>query len=348
MVPPLGVDLAIAAMVIGLALLGRRHGLFVSTLVGLQILASFVVAISASLVVGDMLRANGVESTIALWVAVTIYAVTFVASVIGIRMAMGAWVPEMAVPLSPWLDTMGGAAIGAMSGWLLAGVVLVAWSMASLPAPWRFQPNTRSVDPGDWVLRTFARCIDLDKNKKLRPIMLDGEAATAGLEGPPYSSEPFIDSNGNGLYDVDEPYYDVNRDGAFTSRQSFADINENGRRDLGLIELYKLGTWGGVTVWHAPRITSPDRVELPEPPEAGDVIYQATADDADGREGLLFTIRSTGADKLAAVMLEIDEQTGETVLVQPPTDRFTQVVKFTVVVTDLTGLTDELLVRVVW
>jgi hypothetical protein len=346
MVPPLVVNLAIAAMVIGLAFFGRRGGLFVATLVGLQILASFVVALAASLVVGDMLRANGVDSTVTLWAAVTIYAVTFVASVIGSRMAMGAWVPEMAVPLSPWLDTLGGAAIGAMSGWLFAGAVLIAWSMASLPAPWRFQPDTLIADPGNTVLQTFARCIELDK--KRRPIMLDGEAATASLEGPPYCSEPFIDANGNGLFDIEERYHDVNRDGAFTPRQSYADVNENGRRDLGVIEMYKLGAWSGVTVWHAPRITSSDRVELPVPPEAGDVIYRATADDADGREGLLFTIRSTGADDLAAVMVEIDEQTGELVLVQPPADRFTQVVKFTVIVTDLTGLTDELPVRVVW
>jgi hypothetical protein len=346
MVPSLVVDLAIAALVIGMAIFGRRDGLFVATIVGMQILVSFVASLAVSMAVAHMVRSDGVDPKITGWIAVAIYVIGFVASVSGIRLAVAAWVPEMAVPLTPWVDALGGAVIGAISGWLLAGSIVVGWSMASLPEPWRFRSDILSADPGESILRMFARCIEFDR--KRRSTMLDGEAAKGALEGPPYCSEPFIDANGNGMFDLGEPFIDVNRDGVFTPRQNYIDANANGRRDLGLVESYRLGAWNGVTVWHAPRISSPAREELAARPEAGDVIYRSKADDPDGLEGLLFAIRPTAADGVAAAILDVDEQTGEVVLVQPPGDQFTKVVKFTLLVTDKVGLTDELPVRVVW
>jgi hypothetical protein len=346
MVPPFVIDLAIAALVIGMAIFGRRDGLFVATIVGMQILVSFVASLAVSMAVAHMVRSNGGDPKITGWIAAAIYVIGFVASVSGVRLALATWVPEMAVPLTPRVDAWGGAVIGSVSGWLLAGAIVVAWSMASLPGPWRFRSDALFVDPGQSILRTFARFIEFDRNR--RSTMLDGEAAKGALEEPPYCSEPFIDANGNGFFDLGEPFIDVNHDGIFTPRQSYIDANGNGRRDFGLIESYRFGAWNGVTVWHAPRISSTAREELAIPPEAGDVIYRATAEDADGPEGLLFTISSSVGDGAASAILEVDERTGEVVLVQSPGDQFTKFVKFTVLVTDKDGLTDELPVRVVW
>jgi hypothetical protein len=342
-IPSFVTDLAVVGMIIGLAVFGWRMGLFMATLVGLQILVSVLAALTAAVLLVDSLRTMDMVQS--LWVPVMIYGGTFVACLVGIRLAIGAFVPDMAVPLSPRVDVLGGAAIGAVSGWLLAGALLVGWSIGSAPGRWRFSPDVLAADPGAAVLGVFARCVERDP--QTRSTMLYGEAAKAGLEGPPYCSEPFLDTNGNGLFDIGEPFLDVNRDGAFTPIQSYADDNENGRRDLGLLECHRLGTWGGVTVWHAPRITSAERVELDKPPAAGDEIYQVTAVDADGVPGLLFGVRVDAGDG-ATPAIEIGSETGAVVLVRPPADPLTKAVKFTVTVTDTTGLTDELPVKVVW
>ena len=61
---------------------------------------------------------------------------------------------------------------------------------------------------------------------------------------PPLWSEPFADLNGNKQHDDGEPYLDTDRDKAFTARLVVNDPNANGKRDMGLLERYRLHAWG--------------------------------------------------------------------------------------------------------
>ena len=61
---------------------------------------------------------------------------------------------------------------------------------------------------------------------------------------PPRWSEPFADRNGNKQHDDGEPYLDTDRDNAFTARLVVNDPNGNGKRDIGLLERYRLHAWG--------------------------------------------------------------------------------------------------------
>jgi hypothetical protein len=61
---------------------------------------------------------------------------------------------------------------------------------------------------------------------------------------PPRSSEPFADLNGNKQHDDGEPYLDTDRDNAFTAQLVINDPNGNGKRDIGLLERYRLHAWG--------------------------------------------------------------------------------------------------------
>lgn len=61
---------------------------------------------------------------------------------------------------------------------------------------------------------------------------------------PPRWSEPFADLDGNKQHDDGEPYLDTDRDNAFTARLVVNDPNGNGKRDIGLLERYRLHAWG--------------------------------------------------------------------------------------------------------
>ncbi len=61
---------------------------------------------------------------------------------------------------------------------------------------------------------------------------------------PPRWSEPFADLNGNKEHDDGEPYLDTDEDNAFTPRLTVNDTNVNGRRDIGLLERYRMHAWG--------------------------------------------------------------------------------------------------------
>jgi hypothetical protein len=61
---------------------------------------------------------------------------------------------------------------------------------------------------------------------------------------PPRWSEPFADLDGNNQHDDGEPYIDTDRDNAFTAGLVVNDPNGNGKRDIGLLERYRLHAWG--------------------------------------------------------------------------------------------------------
>jgi hypothetical protein len=347
----MGGDLLVAITAIGLAVYGWRQGVFIATLIGLQLLASFVAALALSSLVVDLVRAADIVPPGRL-LAVA-YLVTFLACVVGIRLVIGGFVPEMAVPFAPLIDGGLGLFIGAIAGFLLAGALLVAWSLAALPGPLRFTPVGLALDPGAWVLGTFARCVAVEPARRME--LLDGNVAAAPGSGAPRCSEPFVDLDGNGQHDAGEPFLDVDGNGGFTPALGFRDTGNDRRRRLGLLECYRLGAWEGITIWHAPEITSAHQVRLNAPPSIDEPLYLATARDADGATGLVFSLRIpgeadgvAGGSGVAGAPVVIDPQTGAVSLAVEPTDTQQRRQRFTVVVTDPTGLTDERVVNVTW
>jgi hypothetical protein len=346
-----GGDLLVAVAVIGLAVYGWRQGVYIATLIGLQVLASFVAALALSSLVVDLVRAAEIVPPGRLLPVA--YLLTFLACVVGIRLAIGAFVPEMPVPLAPLLDGGLGLFIGAVAGFLLAGALLVAWSLAALPGPLRFTPAGLSLDPGSFVLTTFARCVAGEPT--YRRELLDGNAGGAIGPDAPRCSEPFVDPDGNGTFTPGEPFLDVDGNETFTPGLGFRDTGNDRRRRLGLLECYRLGAWEGITIWHAPEITSADRVRLESSPTIDEPFYRAMAKDSDGDAGLVFSLRLpseadrvTGGSGAEGAPLVIDPQTGAVSLAEELADTQQRQKRFTVVVTDPTGLTDERAVYVTW
>jgi hypothetical protein len=347
----IGGDLIVAVAVIGLAIFGWRQGVFVATLVGLQVLASFLIAmVLGSVVVEGLgsLEVSDPERFLGL-----AYLVTFAGSIAGIRLAIGRFVPDLAVPFSPLVDGAAGGFVGVVAGFLLGGAVLVAWSMAPVPNWLRLHTAGLRFDPGGFVLATFARCVEADSAR--RKELFEGNAGRGPWPAAPRCSEPFLDVDGDGRHEAGEPFLDVDGDGTFTQSLGFHDTRSDRRRHLGLAECYQLGAWDGVTVWHAPEIASEERVRLGARPTTDDPLYSAAARDADGPAGLVYSLappsddewRAGGDAKRPGSPLAIDASTGVVSFRTEPGEDQKRAL-FTIVVTDPTGLADERQILVTW
>jgi hypothetical protein len=84
----------------------------------------------------------------------------------------------------------------------------------------------------------------LDNDKKGKKAKAESPPPPAPPPPPPRWSEPFADFNGNKQHDDGEPYLDTDRDNAFTARLVVNDPNANDKRDIGLLERYRLHAWG--------------------------------------------------------------------------------------------------------
>jgi len=82
------------------------------------------------------------------------------------------------------------------------------------------------------------------QDKKSKKSKAENPPPPAPPPPPPRWSEPFADFNGNKQHDDGEPYLDTDRDNAFTARLVVNDPNANGKRDIGLLERYRLHAWG--------------------------------------------------------------------------------------------------------
>ena len=85
---------------------------------------------------------------------------------------------------------------------------------------------------------------DDKQDKKGKKAKAENPPPTPPAPPPPRWSEPFADLNGNKQHDDGEPYLDTDRDKAFTASLVFNDPNANGKRDIGLLERYRLHAWG--------------------------------------------------------------------------------------------------------
>jgi hypothetical protein len=302
----------VAAAVLGMVAYGAQQGLFLAVLAGMHALVSLVV----SLAFADRLAAVLVSFEIP---AVYSYAAAFglllVGTAVAIRLAIGGYVPRDVVKLQPNIDKFGGGLVGGVAGIIVAGIALIAFSIAPVPESLRIDGSKLSYDMGTRMLRTFVRCVEPDEAK--REVLLDGEPSSEAAPPPPPPppveasgspglvdgdtepgddrddedaaaaptsrrrrrakkaeappppppppepawSEPFVDSNDNKKRDDDEPYLDTDGDGAFTLRLKPQDTNGNGRRDIGLLEMYRLHAWG-------PKVVS--AIDLGEPAAPAD------------------------------------------------------------------------------
>jgi hypothetical protein len=259
---------------------------------------------------------------------------------VGLALA-AATVPAESLRLEPWIDRLGGVVIGLVAGFVAAGGLLVAASFLPLPPAYRINFSRLALDPGRPLIRVFARSLGLDSTATA--VVLSGEPGTPPEKGKtvkhPAWSEPFVDVDGNLAWGEGEPFLDTDTDDAFTSEQSAADTNGNGRRDVGLLEHYRLGTWLPLTTLQAPVITSSDSGNVTEGDPAETIVYQATATDANEGDALVYSLKPDQGDE--AALVHIDPTSGAVKLKGRPDRDLHKSYLFTVVVTDKAGLAAE-------
>ncbi len=332
---PLGAPLVLGLMA-ALAFYGYRSGVFLATLAGLHALAAVVGALGLTGPVAAWLELADVPRHYALPGA---FLGMLTVAGIGIRLAIGAAVPPDAVKLPPRIDQFGGLIVGGLAGLLAAGGVLLALSIAPLPPAYRIDGSRLSFDMGSRMLDVFARCLGGDA--KARDVLLRGEPGTAA-SGPvarPAWSEPFVDADGSLTRGDGEAFVDTDTSGSFTPELTAADVNGNGRRDIGLLEHYRIGHWLPLTVIQAPVATGKDSAYVTDHAPVEEVVYQAAATDADPGDTLTFSFKPDQDDD--ANLLVIDAATGVVTLKSPPDREAKNLYAFTVVVTDKAGLAAE-------
>jgi hypothetical protein len=350
-------NLLMLAAVAGMAAFGFKHGLFLAVLYGLAGLATLLVSLGLGEGVASLLTAVDVPAAYALPVGVGLMAG---GAAVGMRLAIGAAVPEGTLRFSPVIDAVGGVLVGALAGLILGGTLLVVLDVMPIPEAYRIGASQKRNDIGATMLRTLARFVEPDA--AARQVLLEGEPPAADGTGGVVCSELFVDANGNGLYDGDgetaERHLDHDDSGGFTSRAPFIDTNQNGVRDIGLLERYRLGAWQKLRVMHHPTITSSALVELPAFLKDGQEVYKATATDLDPGDTIVFALRESGSaaeattDEAAATggdaaatgepAFTIDSASGSVTITG--VERFMREgkpVTILVVATDAQGLTDE-------
>ena len=220
--------------------------------------------------------------------------------------------------------------------------LLVVVSTLPLPGPYRIDGSSTWNDLGGKMIKAFARFVM--PRADARMILLDGEGQSGQPGDARVSSEPFVDANGNRLFDGEgesaERHLDRDGDGSFSARTVFTDTNGNGVRDIGLLERYRLNGWQKVRVVYHPVITSADLVELPSFLKEDQEVYKAQATDLDPGETITFSLRDPASD--APAQFAIDAQSGSVTMTGA--DGFMRQGKpatIVVVATDALGLETE-------
>jgi hypothetical protein len=168
--------------------------------------------------------------------------------------------------------------LGAVTGMIVAGTLLVALSIMPLPESLRLDATALRFDVGGGMLRTLARVAVPDPAQ--RKILLEGDAVSTDGDGwklvaideqtgkreypekplppdPPADgspppevppppppgmwSEPFADLNGNGDWDAGEPYLDLLADTAFTKAALFSPTSYPDHKFVGSKEGFFVG-----------------------------------------------------------------------------------------------------------
>jgi len=153
-------DLLVAGIVLEMAWLGTKKGLFRGVVLGMQSMAACVVALAASgRMAAWLTQYAAIPSTTALGV---VFLAILAATSIGMQYALHSLIAEREVSLPPMINTIGGGLGGGLAGISFAGAILIAWSMLPIPAALRIETTTMSLDAGAKMLNTFARCLEIE------------------------------------------------------------------------------------------------------------------------------------------------------------------------------------------
>ena len=327
------------ALAVG-ALLGYRYGLFLATVIGLVLLAGFLAALALAPAGAAFLQSFDCPPAHALAAS---FCVVFGLAAAACRFGIGEVVQEDDVRFRGAIDKVGGLVVGGFVGGLVAGAILVGWSMWELPRGLKADATAMKMDAGARLLRTFARSVTGDPQARAR--LLDGDLERGGRDEGLLVSEPFDDADGDWLRGDQEPYLDLDRSGSFTAAAPIVEraAGTGPRRTVGLLAAYWLGAWRTARVLTTPRLTTPARVEA-DTRGAGRPLFRVTAADADDGDTLTFGIIPREGDD--AKLVEIDPATGEVTLHESEVGTERQTVRFTVKVTDRSGLwaTQEIIV----
>jgi uncharacterized membrane protein required for colicin V production len=161
-------DLLVAGIVLEMAVLGWGHGLFRGVVLGMQSIASLVLALSLSGHLAARLVDVGIQSTAALGGSF-LFVLAVVA--VGFHVALQKLIAGRTARLPTLIDKIGGGLAGGLAGVSFAGAILIAFSMLPMPAAMRINTNGMALDAGSKMLRTFARCLDI--NPQARDRLLD-------------------------------------------------------------------------------------------------------------------------------------------------------------------------------
>lgn len=259
------------AIVLGFIAYGYTHGLFRSILVGMQALVAFIVTLTFTPMLTDLLIAIDMPPTFAFPIAIFILAIGTAG---GIHVLIEKYIPSESITLLSVIDRVGGGFIGGTAGYVAAGGFLVVLSLMPLPESYQLNGSELQYDFGSPMLRTFARIIEPDGDKRNR--LLKGEVwPPVGIENgipqypekpqppeatnlpagqtppafvlPPTNvwSEPFVDLNNNKQHDDNEVVYlDQNNDKRFTENALIPPPDDNDLKYfVGLLDRYQKNNW---------------------------------------------------------------------------------------------------------
>ena len=257
------------AIVLGFIAYGYTHGLFRSILVGMQALVAFIVTLTFTPMLTDLLVAIDMPPPFAFPIAVFILAIGTAG---GIHVLIEKYVPSESITILSVIDKVGGGFIGGTAGYVAAGGFLVVLSLMPLPESYQLNGSELQYDFGSAMLRTFARIAEPDSDKRNR--LLKGEVwPTVGIENgipqypekplapepvnpsanlpafvpPPTNvwSEPFVDLNNNKQHDDNEVVYlDQNNDKRFTENALIPPPDDNDLKYfVGLLDRYQKNNW---------------------------------------------------------------------------------------------------------
>lgn len=330
------------ACVLGCVVLAWRQGFFYVTLVGMGFLVALLLALTGAGELARVLIESDLPPRHAPFLA---YAAIFAGGLIAVGMALSQWVPEQAVWNGSLLGRLIGVGAGLVAGVLLAGGILIGWSMVGVPRTFALQPNLLLVDVGQYAIKAAARFIEPDRER--REMILGGSERFRSVKPAfrPRCSEPFVDSDQNCVRGENEWYYDIDGDGLFTLEMPAPGGGVGGpeRWIPGMLDCYLMGSWLDVRAAHAPRLTSPAEVEV-DVGAIGGGLYQSTAADPDECDQLKYGLKQTEADLDPPVTINPD--TGRVDLTEAAVQEVQREYEFTITVTDLSGLAAELPVHV--
>ena len=123
-------SLLAVAIVLGFIAYGFMHGMFRSVLAGMQALVSFVVTLTFTPMITEVLIAVDMPPSYAFPIAVLILVI---GTTVGVHMLVEKYISSESIPLLSMIDKIGGAFVGGAAGYIASGGILIALSLMPLP-----------------------------------------------------------------------------------------------------------------------------------------------------------------------------------------------------------------------